>query len=304
MNRNVMIVLAGGFLIAVLVALLVQASLSGGKKEEPVVLKEEPKVQILVASKDLKVGAELSDKNMKWQDWPKNAVFPGAVEREDDKKPSESLIGRLRQNVSEGQPITDAVLVNAQGNFLAANLREGMRAVSVSITAPGIVSGFVGPGDYVDILLTYRRSLSYPSMAGPEVDETIQENVNNLATETIMQNVKVLAVDQSAGQDDEGGAKVGKTVTLEVDYAGAETLAIAAQMGTLNLALRRLGDEKVVVGAEKPPVTTDARITNLYGDVLNLIVDPPAEGENSTGKKSRFVRIYRGDEVEQLSVSP
>lgn len=302
MNRNVMIVLAGGFLIAVLVALLVQASLSGGKKEpEPIVLKEEPKVQIIVASKDLRIGDELSDDNMRWQEWPKNAIFPGAVVREEDKKPSESISGRLRRAIKEGEPIVDAALIKEQGNFMAASLNPGMRAFSINVSPAGMVSGFVSPGDYVDIILTYRRSVNFPTMAGPDVEETIDEHMDNMATETILQNVKVLAVDQNpgGGEDDEAGAQLGKTITLEVDYKSAEVLAMATQMGTMTLTLRRLGDEHIYNTAE---VTTDARITHIYQDILGHVIDPNAQ--NKTGNASRFVRIYRGDQVESLSVNP
>ena len=120
MNRNVMIVLAGGFLIAILVALLVQASLSGSKKEQKVAeTREISMVKIIVASKDLKVGLELSEESMKWKDWPESAVFPGAVVREEGKKTTEMIEGKLIRPILEGEPITDsAILSGAQKNFI------------------------------------------------------------------------------------------------------------------------------------------------------------------------------------------
>ncbi len=296
MNRNVMIVLAGGFLIAVLVALLVQASLSGGK-EEPVVLKEEPKVQIIVASKNLKIGAELSDENMKWQEWPKNAVFPGAVLRKGDKKPSETLDGRLLRDIKEGEPVVKSALVpETQGNFLAASLGEGMRAFAISVNASSMVGGFVGPGDYVDILMTYKQTIRYNGPENVEITNMIEKNINKLATETILENVKVMAVDQTASRsDDDEKIKVGKTVTLEVDYKGVEVLALASKMGELSLSLRRLGDDGILT--ERPPVTTDARVTNISDEVYD-------EMTKITGQAAKIVRIYRGDVVEDISVSP
>ncbi len=299
MNRNVMIVLAGGFLIAVLVALLVQASLSGGEPEEPVVVREEPKVQIVVAKKDMAVGTELSDENMSWQDWPEGAVFPGAVQREDDKKPSEIIEGRLRRAVVEGEPITEAVLVQSDGNLMAASLGEGMRAFSISVDASSMVSGFVGPGDYVDIIMTHRSTVEYQDDQGetsPVVENLIDQNIDDLASETILQNMKVLAVDQSAIRDEDSNAVVGRNVTLEVTYKQAEILALASRMGDLSLALRRLGDESLIPPTEA--VTTDARLTKIDDEVITQILlsaDSPSHGP-------QFVRIYRGNQVEDLQV--
>ncbi len=303
MNRNVLIVLAGGFLIAVLVALLVQASLSGGKKEAPVIKAEEPKVKIVVAAAPLKIGDKLSEENVKWLEWPKSASFPGAVIQEDDKKPTEMISGRLRRALKEGEPVVESALVSeTQGNFLAASLGPGMRAFSINVKAATMVGGFVGPGDYVDILLTYRQKINYEGEDNPAIDNMIEMYIDDMATETILQNVKVLAVDQSAFRDEEedGKVKVGKTVTLEVDYKGAEVLALASEFGDLSLTLRRLGDESIVM--ERPPVTTDARITNIYDEVLREITQ--ASGQDYTGQNSKVVRIYRGEAVEEISVRP
>ncbi len=300
MNRNVMIVLAGGFLIAVLVAMLVQASLSGGKKEAPVVLNEEPKVQIIVASADIKMGTVLSDENMKWQDWPEKAMFPGAVVKEGDKKPSEAITGKLIRDLKANEPIMETALVPTSAvNMLAASLDEGMRAVAIKVDASGMVGGFVGPGDYVDVLLTYKRDIRYTGdEETPEIKTMIERNLDSLATETILQNVKVMAVDQSAARDEEDTkVKVGKTVTLSVDYKSAEVLAVAMEMGTLSLSLRRLGDDAIV---ERPPVTTDARITRIYDEVYNEMT----RIEDTSGQNNKIVRIYRGETIEDLPVRP
>lgn len=299
MNKNVLIVLAGGFLIAVLVALLVQASLSGAKKEAPVVASEEPKVQIIVASKDIKIGTDLTEEHLKWQEWPKAAVFPGAIVKEDDKKPNEAVTGKVIRDVRAGEPITLSALVpETAANLLAATLDKGKRAVAINVNASGMVGGFVGPGDYVDILLTYRRAVNYEGPENPEIETMIERNLDSLATETILQNIKVLAVDQSAARDEEGGVKVGKTVTLEVDYGSAEVLAVAMQMGTLSLSLRSLGDESVLV--EKPPVTTDARITKIYDELFSEV----SKMQDNSGQNRKIVRIYRGDVVQDIPVSP
>ena len=294
MNRNVIIVLVGGMLIAILVAVLVQASLSGGKKK--VETQDAPKVKILVAAKDLDVGSGLGEKNVKWHEWPKNAVFPGAIVKQGDQKASEAAEGLLRRNIAEGEPITKSALVaGAEGNFLAATLGDNMRAVAVKVKAVTMAGGFISPGDYVDVILTYKASMK--KTKNPIVDETIDENLDRLATETIMENVRVMAVDQALSRSDEK-VKVGKTVTLEVDRKGAETLALAEEMGDISLALRKLGDKAVL--PHKMPATTDARLSTVDDELRSEIV----KAKKSSGQDANIVRIYNGSSVQTLSVNP
>jgi len=300
MNKNVLIVLAGGFLIAVLVAVLVQASLNGGSKQpiEVAAVREEPMVQIIVAARDLKIGDELRDENMRWQDWPKNGVFPGATVRQGDAKPSAQLNGRLRYAVKAGEPVDKSALIPAdQTGMLSAMLSEGMRAVSIDVNASGIVSGFVGPGDFVDIVMTYNDRIRYDGESR-EVEAYLLTAINNMASETIMENVKVLAVDQSQTRSEDNRVRVGKTVTLEVDQRGAETLALASRMGNLSLMLRRLGDDKV--GAANQPVVTDARLTRIRSEVYNEI----SKKENNSSQRSNIVRVYRGGDMQEIAVTP
>lgn len=303
MNRNVMIVMAGGFLIAVLVALLVQAGLSGGKKQEaapaPVAAKEEPKVQIAVAATDLKAGTDLTAANMKWQDWPKAGVFPGAYVRKAEEAPADVVKGRLRREAKAGEPIVESALVPSKNPTLASMLSPGMRAVTVDIKAAGMVGGFVGPGDYVDVMLTYDESVRYNGKTPtPEIKDYIASEIKRQATETVLENIKVLGVDQLPQRPEDNAAKVGKTITLEVDRKGAETLAVAASIGQLSFALRRLGDDQIL--GRSSPVMTDERLTNVYDEVLRGI----REVEKSTGQNSNLVRIYNGGTLQQMGVSP
>lgn len=297
MNRNVLIVLAGGFLIAVLVALLVQATLSGGEKEEEVVVKEEPKVQIIVAAAPLSRGDTLNEENIKWQDWPKSAVFEGAVVREGDLSPLDMLSGRLRRDVAKGEPVMNTAVFPEDSNLLSVNLEPGLRAFSIDVKASDMVAGFVGPGDHVDIMLTYRETVSYNGPRNPMIDAVLQNTVDSLATETIMENVKVLAVDQAAARG-EGAARIGKTVTLEVDRKGAEVLALADEIGDLSLALRGVGDDRIL-GRSKY-ITTDERVVNLFEEVQTMLM----KMQNAPSQKPKIVRIYSGGSVEELAVQP
>jgi pilus assembly protein CpaB len=303
MNKNIIIVLAGGFLIAVLVALLVQASLGGGDDPAPVVVQKDVKrVQILVAAIDIKAGADIAQENVKWMDWPEDAVFPGAIVREDEETAFEAGAGRLALAVKTDAPIMISSLIGEANKNLAARLEKGMRAFTVSVDSTSMTAGFIQPDDRVDILLTYRQNIRYDG-DDPMIEQLIQKNLNSIATETILENIRVLAVDQLIAQqmteDDKNLPRVGDTVTLEVSPKIAETLAVATTLGRLTLVLRGLGDDQLTM-KDDTPVTTDARVTRVYDE----IIDAMNKAEFAAGQSARVVRIYRGDGVEDMSVSP
>ncbi len=305
MNKNIIIVLAGGVLIAVLVAVLVQLSLSGDD-EPQVAVKEEARVEILVANKDLPAGHRLVDDDLRWQKWPKSAVFSGAIVREDGQSPEDAVEGRLSRPLSVDEPLTEAVVLSADGNYLAAALDKGYRAVAIQVNAGSMAGGFIGPGDYVDVLLTY--DVRFDTYGDQVAERMYGSEVDDLATETVLENIKVLAVDQRATRPEED-AKVGRTATLEVTLRQAEKLALAAEMGDLTLALRGVGDNKVI--GRSWPISTDLRIVDLnkelsgmYEKMLmeNAALNADSQNAvlNTSGEKGNIVRIYSGDEVQEV----
>lgn len=278
MNKNILIVLGGGFLVAIVVALIVQASF--GKKNSDM-------VEVAVASKAVKVGEAVTDSNFKWQDWPKDSVFVGAVTREGKKKVSEMATGKLRRDLSAGEPLLKASLTAAgKGNILAASMEPGMRAMAIKVSAASMVGGFISPGDKVDVILSYQIKLS-----GDEADEAAGK-VNRNASQTILENVNVLAIDQNSTKNDDK-AKVGRTVTLEVDSAGVEKLVLASEMGELSLSLRALGDN-VPKDKSKNAFTTDVQVSTLLQELGKM--------KKSAGGKSDIVRVYNGQEIENVTV--
>lgn len=291
MNKNVLIVLGGAVLVAVLVAALVQVSL-GGKKNAV----QEAKVEVLVASRNLGIGTELKPDSVKWQAWPKDSVFPGAIIREGQADAAKAITGRVARDIAAGEPVMKtALLGSAKGNFVAASLEPGMRAVAIEVSASSMVGGFLGPGDYVDVMLTYKESIKTEN-DDPSVKAMIDMNLDKLATETILHNVKVLAVDQTAKRPEDDKVKVGKTVTLAVSVQDAEKLALATDMGTLTLALRAVGDDKVV---EKTwPTTSDARLITVDNEIFTEF----KKLEKDTGINANIVRIYRGSAFDQVPV--
>ncbi len=288
MNKNILIVLGGAVLVAVLVAMLVQVTL-GGKKRA---VEQVAKVEVLVASKDLGIGRELKDGDTKWQEWPKSSVFPGAVIRKEEQSAKEALEGRLARDVAKGEPVVkSALLGQSKGNMVAASLGPGQRAMAIEVSASSMVGGFIGPGDFVDVILTYKESIRASDGDGPLVNKMIELNLDKLATETILQNVKVLAVDQRAKRPEDDKIKVGKTVTVAVGAEDAERLSLASELGELTLALRSVGDDVVV--EKKWPTVSDARLTSMGDEIY----EEYEKIQNDAGVRRNIVRIYSGEQV-------
>lgn len=282
MNKNVLIVLAGGLLIALVVAMVVKAGLSDKKSDG---------IQIMVAARNLNVGYDLKPADVKWQTWPKESATIGMIVRKDDKQNlTEVAKGQLRRDIGNGEPILEASLVRSgRGNILAAALDPGMRAVAIRVKAESMVGGFIAPDDRVDVIMTYE-------VKGDEMDNPeVRQEVRKYATETILENVRVLAIDQQARRDDDK-AKVGRTVTLEVDGAGAERLNLASTMaeGGLTLSLRAIGDD-TIMSKTRHNLTTDTEISSVL-QRINRISDGSPQGP------SNVVRVYNGEDVQNMVV--
>lgn len=284
-NRNIIIVLVGGFIVAVLVALMVQSALSGSQKKEEVV--DVVKAKVLVAARPLNVGHEIEDGDFKWQAWPQDALFPGAIVKEGEQTAFEAATGKIVRSLEEGQPIHTNVLVeDDQGDFLSANISKGMRAVGISVKSYTLADRLVRPGDYVDVLLTYRVRVN--TRNNPEA----QSIVNRYATETVIENIRVLAIDKedtkAVDQVEEDGkkkkTKAAKTatLTLEVSPRQAEELLLATEMGDIGLALRSIGDQNTF---EDDKTTTDVKMSNVLSKLSTM------------QKTSSGVRIYSGSNL-------
>jgi pilus assembly protein CpaB len=189
-------------------------------------------VEVLVSSKNLHRGQILRAADMRWQPWPKNGVSPSYAVS--GKLPMKHYVGAVvRDPVANGEPISENKVVRpGERGFLAAVLQPGMRATSVPVNLTTGISGFVFPGDKVDLILTHTIS-----RGGRDVR----------ASETLIRNVRVLAIDQSVGTN-QGQAKPGRTATLEVTPKQSEIIALIMEMGKLSLSLRSIADDE----ADKP----------------------------------------------------
>jgi pilus assembly protein CpaB len=177
---------------------------------------------IVVAARALRYGMELSDTDLKEVPWQVSAIPKGAFRTK-----AELLEGKDRRSVLSSMEADEPVLewkITGPGQraSLSALIEEGMTAVTLQVNEILGVAGFVLPGDRVNVLLT--RS----------------DNERGEYTDVLMQNVKVLAVNQLADDKTEKPV-VAKAVTLEVSMQDAQKLVLAANVGRISLTLRQAG---------------------------------------------------------------
>ncbi|MEX0852498.1 MAG: Flp pilus assembly protein CpaB [Bauldia sp.] len=188
--------------------------------------------QVLVASKDIPMGTTLSEASIQWQEWPKSGVTGRFIVRSSASDLGAVVVGAIaRASFYQGEPITDSKLIRSDRGFMSAILPGGKRAVATKISADTSAGGFILPNDRVDVIMT-RRS-----------DRDDVSGDNQFITETILNNLRVLAIDQTI--EDQNGEKVvvGQTATLELSPQQAEILTVAQQMSDrLTLALRSIKD--------------------------------------------------------------
>ncbi|MGE4313691.1 MAG: Flp pilus assembly protein CpaB [Pseudobdellovibrionaceae bacterium] len=283
MNRNLLIVLAGGFVIALLVAMIV----SSGLEKEPVQTGES--VEVLVASHKIPMGATLTAADLKWQSWPKPSLFDGAIVREGEQAATKALSGRVRRDIASGEPLTELSMVRAaDGNLVVAALEPGKRAMALKVSAQSMVGGFINPGDHVDVILTHRVRVSGVTR------DAVSDTIDRLATETVLENVRVLAIDQRATKAADEKAKVGRTVTLEVSAQDSEKLALAGEMGELSLTLRGVGDDQTGVRTGKI-ATTDVSVSPILQEIAKRKSETNPQANNT-------IRIYSDRGVESVKV--
>jgi pilus assembly protein CpaB len=229
MNNVVMLVIA--FVCAALAALLSQFWLSSqSSKPEPQAVASR---QVVVAASDLKPGDKLQPNMLKVVSWPGDIVPKGAFT---SKAPllKKDKLRVVAIAIAENEPVLDHKLSRAGANGLVSKLSESMNAVTIRVNDVAGVAGFVGPGDHVDVFLTYnnRQTEALPGRGGG----------NRAGIVVLLQNVRVLAVDQVTERKTKTSPP--KAVTLEVNTEDAQKLILAQSIGQLSLALKRNANGK------------------------------------------------------------
>lgn len=234
--RILILVVAGG--AALVAAMLVRGMGSSDTPQIIDVVDTEPEpaiplTQVLVATSDMPVGHRVSPDDVAWQDWPEELVnenFFVAAENEDAINEVAGAI--VRTQFYAGEPLLGRKIVQpGQNGMMAAVINEGMRGVAVEISVETAAGGFILPNDRVDVILTY------------EIEVTENDSiVERPATQTVLQNVRVLAIDQTISEEDGETVVLGTTATLELTPRHAEILMLATRMGDISLTLRGVAD--------------------------------------------------------------
>ncbi|WP_144576164.1 Flp pilus assembly protein CpaB [Agrobacterium sp. DE0009] len=191
------------------------------------IIQKEPTVNVLVSSVNLPVGSRLNDSSVRWTPWPKGNVVDSFIT--DAKRPDAitELAGAVvRLPLFEGEPIRPEKVVDSSTRIMSSLLPAGKRAVATEISVATGAGGFVLPNDRVDVIMVRKG------------------DNNNFLTENVLNNVRVLAIDQQIKEGEDGtSAVVGATATLELTPEQAKIITVAQQMADrLTLALRSVSD--------------------------------------------------------------
>ena len=244
------------------------------KAQQPVIQKVEY-VKVLVAAQNLPLGSRLNEAALEWKQWPAEAVSPAFISN--DLRPNadaELLSAIVRSPIVQGEPINEGKLVKAgESGVMAALLRPGMRAVTTRISVDTAAGGFIQPGDRVDIILTQtvqRQSTGINQGGGQRV----------YVSDTVFENVHVLAIDQTFSTSAESGAtKIGSTATFEMSQGDSELLQEVVAKGDLSLTLRGIRNSRA-----KAPTTAT--------------FDKEEQEDNTQS----VLTVYRGGQPQQVAI--
>lgn len=215
-----------------------------------------PTHTLVVASRPLRYGTELSPAMLRELPWASDALPPGSFTSIQDLMAGGKRI--VLTAIEANEPILNAKITGSgQRATLSALIGEGKKAATIRVNDVDGVAGFVLPGDRVDVILSR------------------QLDKGTAVNDVVLKNARVLAVDQLADDRAEKPSIV-KAITLEVDIAGAQKLSLAGQIGTLSLALRKAGDSEPV---NSRPIT--------LADLFNSKTDEADTGNFATVSVTR-----------------
>jgi pilus assembly protein CpaB len=207
--------------------LALQLAGSGGPVLPQAVVEREPTINVLVAKESLQVGARLNPEILAWTAWPEGSVVEGFITDQNRPDAMETLNGAVvRLPIFNGEPIRQEKIADSSNRIMSSLLPSGKRAVATEISVATGAGGFILPNDRVDVIMV-RKSLE-----------------GSYITETVLANVRVLAIDQQIQENEDGSkAAVGTTATLELTPDQTKVIAVAQQMAErLSLALRSVAD--------------------------------------------------------------
>lgn len=298
MSPRTLLLLVLAVAIAGGTALLARTYLASQRQEVARVVAPAPKPvrAILVAKGDIARGQILKPDDLKWQEWPDNAIAPVYIVQGGSES-AQNFAGWVAvEAITGGAPITKSTVISpGSGGFLAAVLKPGMRAIQVP--TPGELPAGAQPGDRVDMIVYF----NYP------IEE---QSPKDSAVETVLREVRILALggQMQAGkqaQPQVPGASAG-SATFEVTPKQAEVVALAMRMGsqvTFTLDSLRQGTAEASARRGVIPATYDAK-TAPAGEVM-VSDSKPADSDGSGPAPNNDASSYmRDEEVNHLLHAP
>jgi len=260
--------------------------------------------------------------NVEFVPWPEDAIQEGYyVETEDFDIMTEFKDTFVRRGLTKGEPIITAKLFKRDTpGFMSGVLKPGMRAVTIPVDVVAGGSGFILPGDRVDLILTH----------GLEIDEEKEGAVVSLVpylnspvklsrtSGTFMRNMLVLAIDQQTAEI-EGLAQVAKTVVVEATPKQVEVISTAREMGKISLSLRSIipdeGEKEALTssdGLTTEDLSEESFVTNIEASSFFRYIDGvykarfaemkntlsgfqnPQPSSGAPRKQKSGIKVYRG----------
>jgi pilus assembly protein CpaB len=265
--RIVMFALAAGS--AVMAGVLAKGLVGKKPEVQKEVINEVKMTPVLVAAKNIEVGERLAAGTITWKDWPTDNVLDMMITK-DEKPDADTVFAETRAKIPmfEGEAINEKKIVDPKtGGFMSAVLPKGMRAISVAISERSSAGGFILPNDRVDIILTRK------------ISGTGGNNISR--SETVIGNVRVLAINQIFQQAKEGeeiAVKEGQTATVELTAPQSEIITRVESEGELSLALRSIAESDGKAMEEGP------QLTEKYAN---------PNGKKARGNDTLFIRYGR-----------
>lgn len=281
---GVLVLSAGGLGLAFLASQRPPVTIAEAPTPEQVVVPA-VKAPMLVAARALPPGTLVKDEDFVVREVSPGQVPEGALLHSDDSR-VELRGALLRRYLDAGATVVSGdVLRPRDRGFLAAVLRPGHRAIAVGVDAITGAAGLIWPGDQVDLILTQ------------EMDAASAPVSRRIVGETVLNNVRVIAVDQHFTQGAAAGLlttsgnnqrTVARTVTLEVQPEQAERVAVAERLGRLSLTVRSMEQSA-------DQIQSDAAPTSIFGADVS-----PALSRSGPAVGSR-IRVIQGADTQEVT---
>jgi len=235
--------------VAAGLAALLARGLVSSKPDNAAPVAAAPAVEVLVAAGDIERGKRVTAGDLRWQAWPEGPVASELITKAAKPNAIDLFSGNVaRSALASGEPIMETKLVSLEkGGFMSALITPGMRAVGVPIAAETSAGGFILPNDHVDVIMTHK------------VHEGGTEGKDVAHAETILRNVRVLAIDQRFKEEGEQ-VVVGRTATLELSSAQVEVMSAAQVDGSISLSLRSIAEADKVIAEDETAKTESTMI--------------------------------------------